>query len=194
MIEGHYRQIYQTFCVEPFLPVCKKIRPENFTLLACLFGMMTFPMLALGYQWIPFILLLVSGFLDTLDGSLARYQNKSSAKGAVLDIVSDRIVEFSVVFGLYFFDPGLRGFASLLMLGSILLCVTTFLVVGIFTENNSSKGFYYSPGIMERAEAFIFFFLMILFPSYFIPLAIIFSSLTFFTAFFRLWQFVSKVA
>jgi hypothetical protein len=81
------------------------------------------------------------------------------------------------------------GIFSLLMLGSILICVTSFLVVGIFLENTSQKSFYYSPGLIERAEAFLFFVLMILFSKAFSILAVIFSILVFLTAALRLYQF-----
>lgn len=124
-----------------------------------------------------------------LDGSLARHQNKTSPIGAALDITADRLVEFAIILGLFLIDPHKRGLLCLLMLGSVLLCITTFLVVGIFSENQSEKGFHYSPGLMERTEAFAFFALMMLFPIYFTPLAAIFSALTFFTAGKRLYEF-----
>ena len=131
----------------------------------------------------------MTGFLDTLDGSLARHLKTTSPKGTVFDITSDRLVEFSIILGLYAFDPTHRALGTLLMLGSVLICVTSFLVVGIFEDNQTEKGFHYSPGIMERAEAFLFFGAMILFPSYFMILAILFTSLVFLTAVIRLSQF-----
>ncbi|NCT57292.1 MAG: hypothetical protein GW760_06250 [Legionella sp.] len=74
----------------------------------------------------------------------------------MLDITTDRFVEFVVLLALWSVSPQERGFCAILMLGSILLCITSFLIVGIFTANDSDKGFRYSPGIMERAEAFSF--------------------------------------
>ena len=75
------------------------------------------------------------------------------------------------------------------MLGSILLCVTSFLVVGIFSENSSKKGFYYSPGLIERLEAFIFFICMLVLPMYFEALSIIFTILVVMTTVIRVMQF-----
>lgn len=140
--------------------------------------------------FLALLFLLLSGFLDSLDGSLAREQKKTSPRGAVLDIFCDRCVESSIVFALFAYAPHERAFLSLLMMCSILLCITSFLVVGIFSQNESYKSFHYSPGLMERTEAFIFFFIMLLFPSTFPFLAISFSSLTLFTALFRLYQFI----
>lgn len=101
----------------------------------------------------------------------------------------DRIVEFSAVLALYLFDPQHRATLTILMLGSILLCITSFLVVGIFSNNTSQKSFYYSPGIMERAEAFLFFIVMTLFPDYFNFLAAVFCFLVCLTALIRLFEF-----
>jgi len=102
------------------------------------------------------------------------------------------MVEFAVILGLFFVDANERALPSLVMLGSILLCITTFLVVGIFVENQSVKSFFYSPGLIERAEAFIFFSIMILFPSTFMVAAYLFSALTFFSAIFRFWEFMKR--
>ncbi len=132
--------------------------------------------LALGIAVIPFMLfrlplaavgmLWLSGLADVVDGSLARLSNRTTPFGTILDIVSDRIVEFSVVLALFLIDPN-RAFVCLMMLGSILVCVTSFLVCGIVSEKTGQKSFYYNPGLIERAEAFIFFTLMILFPKAF---------------------------
>ncbi|MGM0439504.1 MAG: CDP-alcohol phosphatidyltransferase family protein [Chlamydiota bacterium] len=133
--------------------------------------------------------LATSGYCDTLDGSLARLQNRPTSLGTVYDITSDRLVELATVLGLYAYAPQERHLLSLLMLGSILICITTFLVVGIFSENTSKKSFSYSAGIMERTEAFIFFSAMILLPQHFNNLAAIFTIMVFITALIRIREF-----
>lgn len=192
MIDSYYRQVYQKVCVEPILPFFDRLSPQTLTLSSCFLGLIVCPLVIFDFRWIAFLALLLSGFLDTLDGSLARYLNLVTPKGAALDIVSDRMVEFAVIMGLFFVDTNVRAFPSLLMLGSILLCITTFLVVGIFVENQSVKSFFYSPGLIERSEAFLFFSIMILFPSTFVVAAYLFSALTFFTAIYRLSEFIKS--
>jgi len=192
MIDSYYRQAYQKVCVEPILPFFNRHSPQTLTLSSCLLGLMICPLVIFNFPWIAFLALLLSGFLDTLDGSLARYLNLVTSKGAALDIVCDRIVELAVIIGLFFVDANVRALPSLVMLGSILLCITTFLVVGIFVENQSMKSFFYSPGLIERGEAFMFFSIMILFPSTFMVAAYLFSALTLFTAIFRLWEFMKR--
>lgn len=189
MLDSHYRSSYQRWCVDPFLPWLKNIHPSVLTQIGCLIGISVCPFLAYGYPKMAFCALLLSGFLDTLDGSLARYLKLSSSKGAALDIVCDRAVEFAIVLGFYLADPS-RALPVIGMLGGILICVTTFLVVGIFTPNDSRKSFFYSAGLMERTEAFIFFALLILLPTLFVPLAWLFTLLTVGTGLVRLSQFL----
>ena len=191
MIEGHFRKYYQAVCVEPLLRQkwLQSVSPTSLTIVACLCGVAASPCIAFGWIVPALTLLILSGYLDTLDGSLARLQNRTSPFGTVSDIISDRLVEFTTLLGLYYVDPESRASLTLFMLGSILLCVTSFLVVGIFTDNESEKSFHYSPGLMERAEAFIFFSLMIILPSFFTLFALLFCLLVLTTTAIRLWEF-----
>lgn len=188
MIDTKWRPFCQTHLIEPWLKNLK-LHPLWLTAFGCFFGLLIPLLLFFNFAYFALVSLLLSGLCDVLDGSLARHQNKTSPIGAALDITADRLVEFAIILGLFLIDPHKRGLPCLLMLGSVLLCITTFLVVGIFSKNKSEKGFHYSPGLMERTEAFMFFTLMMLFPSYFTPLAAIFFVLTFFTAGKRLHEF-----
>lgn len=194
MLEGLCRNTYEKILISPLLkiPAVNRCRPIAITAAACLTGISFAPIIVAGWKWAALGALLLSGFLDTLDGSLSRFQNSASSKGAVWDIVCDRIVEFSVLFGLYSVDPSNRGLLTIGMLGSILLCITSFLVVGIFSENTSNgikKSFHYSPGLIERAEAFLIWGAMALVPMAFAPLSCIFIVLVLITTAVRLWQF-----
>jgi phosphatidylglycerophosphate synthase len=189
MIDSYGRSLYQKVIINPSLPFFSFLSPTMITCFALLVGISVLPFLALKYSGYAFAMLLLSGFLDTVDGSVARFKNQTTSFGAALDIMGDRIVEFSVILGLYLFHPEERSLSCLLMLGSILFCITSFLVVGVFTQNNTEKSFHYSPGLIERAEAFIFFSLMILFPITFPVVSYLFSALVLLTALARLWQF-----
>ena len=168
-----------------------RLAPKYFTLFAALTGSATLP--ALFYSTpLALTFLALTGLFDILDGKIARATNRVTDTGALLDICSDRFVEFIVVLALYLVEPHTRGLPCLLIMGSILLCVTTFLTVGIFTANSSEKSFHYNRGIMERPEAFGFFAAMMLFPTYFFPLAILFTTLTTLTALIRTRQFLLR--
>lgn len=191
MIEKNFRKTYQRICVEPLisLPGLEKMTPSIITGMACVIGVMILPLLMYGWNLYALLALAVSGYLDTVDGSLARLRGRTSSKGAVYDIVSDRVVEFAIILGLFAVYPEERALPALLMLGSILICVTSFLIVGLFSQNQSEKSFYYSPGLIERAEAFLFFGMMIIFPTLFVPVSYLFCVLVFLTALIRIIQF-----
>jgi len=192
MIDSKYREKYQTLFIDRLLRLAfiKRLNPSALTLIGLFFGVLIPYFLYFGFPILGILFLGLSGFLDTLDGSLARIKNQTSDRGAVLDITSDRIVEFAIILGLFLVDPVGRGLSSICMLGSTLFCITTFLVVGIFSQNKTEKSFYYSPGIIERAEAFTFFGAMILFPSAFWVLAILYIFLVFLTGAIRIYQFL----
>jgi phosphatidylglycerophosphate synthase len=170
----------------------KHFSPLSITLAGGISGVLAALALAWHFPLLATILLLTSGYLDTLDGTVARATGRTSDLGCVLDILSDRMVECAMIIALFSLAPYQRGWLSLWMLGACYLCVTSFLVVGIVTPNRSEKGFHYSPGLMERAEAFIFFILMIWLPSIFAWLAGLFSLLVILTSYLRVREFVSQ--
>lgn len=190
MLETLTRNTYQKYCVDFIAIKLSKItNPNTITLFATLFGLSVPILLTQNHPDIAILMLLLSGYCDTLDGTIARFQKKTSDFGTMLDIMSDRVVECAVIFGLFMADPLTRGPITLGMLVSIILCITSFLTVGVFTKNNGDKNFHYSPGLMERAEAFIFFIAMILLPKYFEQLGLVFIILVLWTTFHRIIDF-----
>lgn len=197
MLENYLRPAFSKYFVDGLvnhLASKETLLPQKITLLAGLCGigacialMNELPLLACG-------LLLFSGYCDILDGELARKMGCVTSSGAVLDIAMARLVEFAVILGLYWLEPETRGFLCILMLGSILCCVTTFLVVGIFSINNKEKDFHYSRGLVERFEAFVFFICMILFPDQFRLLGAIFVILVLLTTIIRICEFMQQVS
>ena len=158
-----------------------KLTPNNVTILALLLGVSTSIFLYFDMQIIAVTILWVSGYLDAVDGAMARRSNSSSSFGTVLDIVSDRIVEVSIVLvlGLKFVDVR---YNLIVLTVCILMSMTIFLTVGALSEKKGVKSFYYQAGVAERSEGFIFFSLMILIPSYLGIITNIFSILIIITA------------
>lgn len=190
MLEQSLRNGCQRYLLDPAMPwLAKWTSPMGLTLASGLVGLLCAFIIVANFPLIATCMLLFSGWLDMADGSLARYQNTSSSLGAALDIFVDRVVESVVVIAFLLQSPDDRGLMCLLMMTSMLLCITSFLVVGIFTENQTDKSFHYSPGLMERAEAFIFFILMVFLPQYFTILAISFSLLVLWTGVYRIIEF-----
>ena len=164
-----------------------KLTPNNVTILALLLGIATSIFLYFDMQIIAVILLWVSGYLDAVDGAMARRTNSSSSFGTLLDIVSDRIVEVSIVLvlGLKFVDVR---YNLIVLTVCILMSMTIFLTVGALSEKKGVKSFYYQAGVAERSEGFIFFSLMILIPSYLGIITNIFSILIIITAIQRFFE------
>ena len=187
MLERWLTNTYYTFLINPALFFFRKIHPLWITLLATISGICA--AIAIHTPLLALLLMVLSGYFDSLDGAIARSFHKQSKAGAACDIISDRIVESSIIIALFTIDHS-RAIFCLMMLASVLICITSFLVVAIFSANNSSKSFYYSPGLIERPEAFCFFAAMLLLPSLFIPLAIMFTLAVFATAFIRLFAFI----
>lgn len=157
------------------------LTPNNVTILALLIGVSTSIFLYFDMQISAVILLWVSGYLDAVDGAMARKSSSSSSFGTLLDIVSDRIVEVSIVLvlGLKFIDVR---YNLIILTVCILMSMTIFLTVGALSEKKGVKSFYYQAGVAERSEGFIFFSLMILIPSYLGIITNIFSVLIIITA------------
>lgn len=112
---------------------------------------------------ISLILLWLSGFLDAVDGSMARELNQMSAWGTVLDVTFDRIVELGIIVALAIRFPQAQ-LLLLLLTEGIVFSMTVFLTVGALSEKKGMKSFYYQAGLAERTEGFILFSVMILFP------------------------------
>lgn len=110
------------------------------------------------------VVLWLSGFLDAVDGSMARQSKTSSSWGTVLDVTFDRIVEGGILIALALRHPDPAILILFLLLAiSIIITMTVFLTVGAVSQKKSYKSFYYQPGLAERTEGFILFSLMVLF-------------------------------
>lgn len=130
------------------------------------------------------VVLWLSGFLDAVDGTMAR-KTKPSSFGTILDVSFDRVVEISVILGLAFRFPNSM-WALLLLSTSIIFAMTIFLTVGAVSEKKGVKSFYYQAGAAERTEGFILFTAMIIFHDVLTILTLVFLAIELFTAFQRL--------
>lgn len=120
------------------------------------------------------VVLWISGYLDVVDGTMAR-KTKPSSWGTLLDISFDRLVEISVILGLAFRFPDSM-WALLLLSVSIIVAMTVFLTVGALSDKEGMKSFYYQAGLAERTEGFILFTLMIVFSTYLTAITLVFFA------------------
>ena len=141
-------------------------------------------------------LLMISSFLDLVDGSVARVTGRSSLLGAYLDTIMDRYVEFIIILGLLF--TGLPGFVLpasawifIYLFGAMMTTYSKAAAREKGLVRNELKG-----GILERAERLIILFVGILLaavqPVYLTYVLVILAALTNISALQRIWKAVSR--
>ena len=157
---------------------------DGVTKTAFAIGMSSGVFIYLNQPALALIALWLSGFLDVVDGTMAR-KTKPSPWGTLLDISFDRLVEISVILGLAFRFPDSM-WALLLLSASIIVAMTVFLTVGALSEKQGMKSFYYQAGLAERTEGFILFTLMIVFSPYLTAITLLFIAVQIFTIFQRM--------
>lgn len=99
-------------------------------------------MLILGAAFI-----LLSGFLDVVDGAVARYHNRTSKFGAFLDSTMDRIADGIIYIGIIF-----GGYCNWLI---GVLAVHSALTISYVKARAESQGVQCNVGIAERAVRMI---------------------------------------
>jgi archaetidylinositol phosphate synthase len=188
MLDTHARYIVQPLIGRTARILLKLgLTADQVTWIAFLIGSATGVLIYFDHPVIAAILLWISGYLDAVDGSMARDQNKSTPWGTLLDITFDRIVELSVIIGLAARFPDAQ-FILLLLTAAIVFSMTVFLTVGALSDKKGVKSFYYQAGLAERTEGFILFTLMILLPQWLIWTTGLFLLVEVFTAFQRMME------
>jgi len=131
----------------------------------------------------------ISFFLDTIDGSVARYEGPTTF-GGILDIFCDRLVEVSIIIAIVATDPSKLVWPGMFTLAAIILCISMFLVVGGIIKRDEfdekSKVIIYQGGLMERSETFFFLLAIIFLIPWRFVILWIFAILVFVTALLRL--------
>ncbi|GGF34388.1 CDP-alcohol phosphatidyltransferase [Halobacillus andaensis] len=164
MLDTHARKMVQP----PIEHTAKWFLNKGFsanqvTILALLAGVGTSLLYVFGFPILAVLFLWLSGFLDAVDGTMARH-TKTTPFGTVMDITFDRVVEVSMIVAIAYVHPEVL-WPLLLLTVSIVISMTIFLVVGTVSEKAGIKSFYYQAGLAERTEGFILFSVMLLFPS-----------------------------
>jgi len=139
------------------------IPPNVWTLLALIPAVFGFASLYYHNLILGLIFFIISGFIDAVDGAVARVTGSETDKGAYLDGVIDRYVEILLYLGLLFY--GLQEFLipspawiSLLIFGSIMTSYARAYAdhKGIVTEPEELKSM---GGILERFERLTLIFI-----------------------------------
>ncbi len=125
-----------------------RMSPNTLTLLSLVVVVAGLPMVVITRRGLVLAaVVILSGFLDVLDGAVARVLKASTARGALLDSLIDRVCE--ALYAVY-----------ALILGLDPLVVTVFLFLSLITSYLRSRGEFLGVslmgvGLMERAERLI---------------------------------------
>lgn len=165
MIEARVRHKLQPWFNKLGYNIPHHITPNMLTMTAFISGIVAGCSIAYGFYLIALYFLWFSGLCDVMDGTVARLHNNAQKIGAYIDLITDRMVEAAIILGFAVAYPQYL-FTYLLFLIAVLLHFSTFLAAGALSLNTGEKSMYYDHSIVERAEAFVVFSLMLLFPDY----------------------------
>ncbi|GEN54990.1 CDP-alcohol phosphatidyltransferase family protein [Halobacillus faecis] len=187
MLDTHARKFVQPSIERTASYFLQKGRTANeITVLALFVGLATSALYVLGFPILAVLFLWISGFLDAVDGTMAR-NTKTSPFGTVMDITFDRVVEIGMIVAIAYVHPEVL-WPLLLLSVSIIVSMTIFLVVGAVSEKAGIKSFYYQAGLAERTEGFVLFSVMLLFPPFLFWSTLLFFAVELFTGIQRFME------
>lgn len=104
---------------------------------------------------------------DLIDGPIARYQNRASNAGKIVDIASDNFSFCVFVIGMIYWNFIYAWVGIILMLNSILsVCVNTALAIKYAKVKSikfeETRGFWFFPNAVKAFSYFLFFFILYL--------------------------------
>ena len=145
LIEGYYKVVKFIVSASPLA----KLNPNSISFTASIIGVIAAGFFMFGHSAIAGLLLLLSGILDTLDGTVARLGERSSKFGATLDSSLDRYVEMFVFMGItyHFKDSPMFFWSFLAVMGSMM--------VSYIRARAQSLGVQELVGFMQRFERFV---------------------------------------
>jgi len=145
LIESYYKVIKAIVSNSPLA----RMNPNSISFAASIIGIIAAIFFMFGHSAIAGLLLLLSGILDTLDGTVARLGERSSKFGATLDSSLDRYVEMFVFMGItYHFKDSPMFFVSF-------LAVMGSMMVSYIRARAQSLGVQELVGFMQRFERFV---------------------------------------
>lgn len=127
---------------------CIPVDPNAITISSLIILLVGLALLLLTGASVVFSLfILISGFMDVLDGAIARAMNKVSMKGAFLDSTIDKVNEIIIAMALLYlgFDP----------IAVLLFLALSLLISYIRARAEALKLVISGIGLMERAERLI---------------------------------------
>ena len=171
--------------------ISNKISANQITIGGFLLGLVSCYAVTQGQFIAALIFLLLNRLADGLDGAVAR-RTAPSALGAYLDIVADFLL-WALLPLAFLVHDGDNAVAAAILLSSFAMSMTVFLAfaiqaekLGLTSEAQGKKGMYYLAGLAEGTETISFFTVTLIYPTAFIPAALLFAAFVYLSVIGRL--------
>ena len=183
------RKVLSCYFTDPVVKVLARtpVTPDTLTCFGFLLAAGAAVLIATSNLIAAGFVVLVAGFLDMLDGALARRTNRVTSFGAVLDSTLDRLAEGVLLLGILFLYAEEGSTSGVLLVGVVLL---TSLLVSYIRARAEAVGIECTVGLFTRPERVIVLALGLFTNRLDIALAIIatFSLFTVGQRLFYIWR------
>jgi len=178
--------------------ISNKISANQITIGGFLLGLVSCYAVTQGEFIAALIFLLLNRLADGLDGAVAR-RTAPSDLGAYLDIVADFLL-WALLPLAFLVHDGDNAVAAAILLSSFAMSMTVFLAfaiqaekLGLTSEAQGKKGMYYLAGLAEGTETIGFFTVTLIYPTAFIPAALLFAAFVYLSVIGRLMVSVQSL-
>ena len=183
-----FRKTVASYLTQPVVRFLARtsITPSALTWFGFLLAVGAAALIFTGHLFAAGLVVLFAGFFDMLDGALARYTDRTTLFGAVLDSTLDRLSEAVLLIGILLYIVNQSSVAVLL----VFLALLGSLLVSYIRARAEALGLECRVGLFTRAERVIVLALGLLLDQIVIALAIIvaFSFITFGQRVIYVWQ------
>ena len=194
MLDGNWRNIVD----RGLSPIGKNlhrvgITADVVTIIGILMAVAASISVASGSLRLGFVLLVMTGISDALDGPVAKASGAASLRGAFFDSVSDRLTDALLLGGIAWFLIGDEPGYTVMLPVSVMF---VSLLISYQRAKAESLGLEAKGGLMERAERFIVLALGLLFSEDLVAILWVMLVLSTFTAlqrFVKVWKQASAV-
>ena len=189
MLDGNWRNVVD----RGLSPIGKNlhragITADVVTIIGIIMAVAASVSIAFGSLRLGFLLLIMTGISDALDGPVAKASGAASLRGAFFDSVSDRLTDALLLGGIAWFLIGDEPGYTVMLPVSVMF---VSLLISYQRAKAESLGLDAKGGLMERAERFIVLAIGLLFSEALIVILWIMLVLSSFTAaqrFVKVWK------
>jgi CDP-diacylglycerol--glycerol-3-phosphate 3-phosphatidyltransferase len=151
---SRFRKTMSCYFTNPVVRILAKtpVSPNSLTLFNLMLASGSVALIVTANFLAAGIMVLVAGFLDMLDGALARHTNRITHFGAILDSTIDRLAEGFILLGILYFYANEGSVIGILLTGSVLLISFS---VSYIKSRAEAAGIECSVGVFTRSERVI---------------------------------------